>query len=73
MQNAKINLAPGSELFNYSQAAAYLGVTTRTIQRYVRAGLIPAYHPTANFVRIRKSGLDEFLSKGSTLANKAEQ
>jgi excisionase family DNA binding protein len=44
--------------------AKYLNVTRRTVQRYVKAGLIPAPRRIGGSVRWDKRALDEWASDG---------
>ena len=55
-------LKPQSDLFNNDQAAAYLGVTPRTLEvwRAVKRYHIP-YIKVGRLVKYRKSDLDAFL------------
>lgn len=41
-------------------AAAYIGVTTRTLYRFINDGAIPAYK-LGRVIRIRRTDLDAFL------------
>jgi excisionase family DNA binding protein len=55
-------------LLTKAQAAEYLQVTTRYIERAVTAGKLKAYKPTGGIFRIRRSDLDAFLESGASIA-----
>jgi excisionase family DNA binding protein len=55
-----------SGLLTKKQAAEYLQVTPRYIERAVRNGLLRALKPTGKLWRVRKSSLDAFLESGAT-------
>jgi excisionase family DNA binding protein len=52
-------------------AAAYIGCSTRYLERQIRAGRLKALKPTGKLLRIRRSDLDAFLESGSTLGGAA--
>lgn len=54
-------------VFTKREAAQFLRVTTRTIERLVKAGRLRAYKPTGGLYRLRKSDLDQFLESGATI------
>jgi excisionase family DNA binding protein len=68
-QTAYAFLASG--LLTKKQAAEYLQVTPRYIERAVRSGLLRALKPTSKLVRIRRSDLDAFLEAGATIKGDA--
>jgi len=49
------------------EAAALLRVTTRYLERQIRAGRLRACKPTGKLVRILLKDLDAFLESGSTI------
>jgi excisionase family DNA binding protein len=49
------------------QAADYLQVTTRYLERMATSGRLRAYRPTGKLWRVRRSDLDAFLASGSTI------
>lgn len=57
-----------NELYTKKQAAEYLQVTTRYLNRMVATGRIRCYKPTRKLWRVRKSDLDAFLESGATIA-----
>jgi len=70
---AKTKCEPSAETANHSalytkkQAADYLQVTPRYIERAVSAGRLLAFKPTGGLWRVRKSALDAFLESGATV------
>lgn len=44
-----------------AEAADYLGVTDRTLRRYVASGQLPAYRLGSRLLRFRQSDLDALL------------
>ena len=54
-----------SPLLNREQAAAYLGISPKTIWTHTRRGLIP-YVRLGGLVRYRRQALDETLAKLET-------
>jgi len=50
------------ELLTINQTAERIGVTTMTIQRYLKAGLLPKIKIGSRLVRIPKSAVDEMLN-----------
>jgi excisionase family DNA binding protein len=65
---------PTAETVNHSailtkqQAADYLQVTPRYVNRMVAAGKLKALKPTGKLFRVRLSDLDAFLESGATIA-----
>jgi len=55
-------------LYTKEQAAAYLQVTPRYINRQVALGKLRAFKPSAKIFRVRRSDLDSFIESGSTIA-----
>jgi excisionase family DNA binding protein len=52
-----------STLFNLEQAAGYLSVSRRTIQRLISQGDLPAYHVgDTRVVRIKQEDLDGIMT-----------
>jgi excisionase family DNA binding protein len=70
---AKANNKPSAEAVNPSalltkrQAADYLQVTPRYIERSITIGRLRALKPTAGIVRIRQRDLDAFLESSATI------
>lgn len=48
-----------------AEAAEHLGVSIRTVQRWIRAGKIPAHRFTPHTARVRLDLLDDFGRPGS--------
>lgn len=62
-----LNITPRiqSPLFNREQAAAYLGLSPKTVWTHTRRGLLP-YVRIGGVVRYRKQALDEMLVEMET-------
>jgi len=60
-------MQPSAEILTKEQAAAYLQVTPRFVERMVAAGRIRAFKPTGKLWRVRRSSLDAFLESGATI------
>jgi excisionase family DNA binding protein len=64
---------PSAETVNNSailtkhQAAEYLQVTPRYLERAVSSGRLRALKPTGKLWRVRRSDLDAFLESGATI------
>ena len=56
-----------SALLSKKQAAQYLQVTIRYIERQAASGRLKAYKPTGGLFRVRRSDLDAFLEAGATI------
>jgi excisionase family DNA binding protein len=56
-----------SALLSKKQAADYLQVTPRYIERAVSTGRLLAFKPTGGLWRVRQSELDAFLDSGATI------
>ncbi|WP_404979681.1 helix-turn-helix domain-containing protein [Caulobacter segnis] len=55
---------PGDKVaFSRIEAAAYLGISTDTLDRMRAAGVIEAFRAGRRLVRFRKSELDAFMSR----------
>jgi excisionase family DNA binding protein len=67
-----INPLAGAENFpailTKAQAALYVQVTTRYLERAVKSGRLKALRPTGKLWRVRRSELEKFLESGATLA-----
>lgn len=46
-----------------SEAARYLGVSTRTIARYIEAGLLPVFWLPSGHRRIARADLDRIIRR----------
>lgn len=44
-------------------AAKYLGVSDKTVRRYIKAGKLPAARLSSRLTRISMDDLDEFISR----------
>ena len=55
-------------LLKKHEAAAYLQVTARYIERMVRLGRLRAFKPTGKLCRFRLSDLDSFMESGASIA-----
>lgn len=53
---------------NYAQAAARLGVSARTVRRWVAERRLRACRPTKRTVVIRESDIEIMLSRKATIA-----
>jgi excisionase family DNA binding protein len=51
----------GEEYLTSEEASAYLGVSRRTLERYVKQGLIPRYRRGISRVVFKRPDLDRFL------------
>jgi excisionase family DNA binding protein len=51
-----------SEFLTVREAAIFLGVSERSIHRWIALGLIPVHH-FGRAVRIRRSDLEEFIRR----------
>ena len=56
-----------SAILTKQQAAEYLQVTPRYIERAVRSGRLRAFKPTVGLFRIRRADLDAFLESGASI------
>ena len=70
MTNSSINPLAGAENFlpailTKQQAAAFIGCTTRYLERQVRAGRLKACKPTGKLWRVRLRDLEAFLESGT--------
>jgi excisionase family DNA binding protein len=68
MKTSPIQVQTYSPLMGKRQAASYLGVTERYIEKVTRQGLLKAYHPTFKIVRFSMDNLMAFLESGSSVA-----
>jgi excisionase family DNA binding protein len=59
--------AANSAILTKKQAADYLQVTPRYIERAVTCGRLKALKPTGGLWRVRQSQLDAFLESGATI------
>jgi len=59
--------APTGAILTKKQAADYLQVTPRYLERMVRCGRLRALIPTGKLWRVRWSELDAFLESGATI------
>lgn len=57
-----------STILTKQQAAEYLQVTPRYIERAVRSGRLRALKPTGKLWRVRRTSLDAFLESGASIA-----
>lgn len=55
-------LAAEERLFSLEEVAERLGVSERTVRRWIKAGDLPAYKPGREY-RIKPDDLDEFLEE----------
>jgi excisionase family DNA binding protein len=51
----------GEEYLTPEEASAYIGVARRTLERYVKQGLIPRYRRGLSRVVFKRADLDRFL------------
>jgi len=56
-------------LMNKREAAQYLRVVTRTLERLASSGRLKIYKPSFGIWRVRKAELDRFLESGATIAS----
>jgi excisionase family DNA binding protein len=68
--SSPVSLAPRSDLFTREQAAAYLGVSPRTLAVWKCTGRydLPVVKLGLRIVRYRKSDLDAFITRGASNA-----
>jgi len=59
--------ALNSAILTKQEAASLLKVTTRYIERQIRAGRLRACKPSGKLVRILRRDLDLFLAQGATM------
>jgi excisionase family DNA binding protein len=64
--------AANSAILTKRQAADYLQVTPRYIERAVTSGRLKALKPTGGLWRVRRSDLDAFLQSGASMEGRAE-
>jgi excisionase family DNA binding protein len=57
-----------SDVLTKKEAAQYLRVVTRTVERLATSGKIKVYKPTFGLWRVRRSELDRFLESAATIA-----
>lgn len=60
-----------TDILTKAQAAQYLQVTTRYLERAVSSGRLRAFKPTGRLWRVRRSDLDAFLEAGATVTSEA--
>jgi excisionase family DNA binding protein len=60
--------AVNSAILTKRQAALYLQVTPRFLERMVSSGRLRACKPTGRLWRVRQSDLDAFLNSGASIA-----
>ena len=60
--------AVNSAILTKAQAAEYIQVTPRYLERQVRAGRLRAMKPTGKLVRFFRRDLDAFLLSGASIA-----
>jgi excisionase family DNA binding protein len=63
--------AINSAILTKREAADYLRVSTRYLERAVKDARLRAYKPTCGTFRVRRSDLDAFLESGATTAGAA--
>jgi excisionase family DNA binding protein len=63
------NGASSDVIMNKREAAQYLRVVTRTLERLASSGRIKVYKPSFSIWRVRKSELDRFLESGASIAS----
>lgn len=62
-----------SAYVSQADAAAYLGVTTRTIRNYIASGRLPAYRIRGSqLVRVKQSDVDALLRRIPTVDESRE-
>ena len=57
-----------SAILTKAQAAEYIQITPRYLERQVRAGRLRAMKPTGKLVRFFRRDLDAFLESGASIA-----
>jgi excisionase family DNA binding protein len=60
--------AVNSAILTKEQAAAYLQVTPRYLERMVSQGRLRVFKPTGKLWRVRQSDLDRFFETGASVA-----
>ena len=61
-------MSAATPVLTKQQAAEWLQVSPRYIERMVRSGRLRAYKPTGGLFRIRLNDLTAFLESGSSIA-----
>ena len=67
IQNKPLAEATNSAILTKRQAAEYLQVTPRYLERAVSSGRLRALKPTGRLWRVRQRELDAFLEGGATI------
>jgi excisionase family DNA binding protein len=55
------------EYLTKNEAAQLLGVHTRTIEQYIKAGMLRACKPSFKILRIKRSDVDAMLDRFATV------
>ncbi len=58
----RIMLAAEERFYSLEEVAERLGISERTVRRWIKAGDLPAYQPGREY-RIRSTDLEEFLEQ----------
>jgi excisionase family DNA binding protein len=59
---ARKKMAPG-KLLSPAEAADRVGLSERTIERYIEAGKLPAYRAGTRLVKLRESDVEGLLKR----------
>lgn len=62
-QKAKLVKPNPTVYIDKARAAEILGVSVRTVDRYIASGLIPSFSPSARVVRMRESDVHAMMEK----------
>jgi len=60
---------PHSQFVSLDEAAEYLGVTPRSIRRYIAEGRLPGYRLGKKQIRVRTSDVEALLTPIPTVAS----
>jgi excisionase family DNA binding protein len=69
----KKTLAGGGRLLSQAQAADLLSVSTETVSRWIRGGLLPAVRLPGRLVRIRLADLEKIAKGGVRVMQTGER
>jgi excisionase family DNA binding protein len=64
-------LAAQERFYSLEEVAEQLGVSERTVRRWIKSGVLPAYKPGREY-RIRAGELEEFLQSRKVRPDQAE-
>ena len=71
VHDGRIMLAAQEQFYSLEEVAERLGVSERTVRRWIKSGELPAYKPGREY-RIRDGELEEFLQSRKVRPDQAE-